>query len=613
MDDGFLCCSVCMEEYNEDEKAPQLLNCSHTFCSKCIRHFPSLECPECNKTFVIEDCKKNQEIIRCLRIWQNQLNHDMPQKFNPHAAIPMNGNLVNILGDLNGNLYKRRGGFGKHMLHAWHLRRFVLCDGMLCYYDHGSTTQPRGKIDFREDLYSVQSGKYIEGSPTTFTLQITPLNKSLEKWNICAISQAELEIWREAIEKSCTYYSCTTPKEKSECIVNQNFTSGCCVCLESKGKGIRCSNEHFICNECFTPYVTSIVSDGGKFVDAGYTICCPIPHCISTPWNSHHIRLLLDGKSLETYIDALVKHANISHQTDQQNMSDHKQTVLDALNIGCPKCHALIDPTPDGCCAMRCLHCSCYFCLLCLHTSPDSPSCHLHVSKCPRNPGGDIFANEMVRKTAYMQLQIASVVAKLQNIFGVTWNTNDECRSLVSSCHTDLQQNGIEESAIFRSPPVNGVPPIIVPQNIKRLRFTYFAYGVALALVIVVLFRWIVGSWTSSSPIPSGGEYMYTERIKLDGDAINEGGKQSVLSGRYLAKYGMVGAILYFVLSANRVQTSLFISLTWPLIWYAATSFIYICWTLCTVGWYILVRCMYFAAVVLVVKVLFDLFMKKIR
>jgi len=83
---------------------------------------------------------------------------------------------------------------------------------------------------------------------------------------------------------------------------NNNTNTICCVCLEIKSKGINCSNtnnnnsssknksSHFICQQCFSPYVSSICDESCKLLDFGGQIKCPVPNCESSPWTSHDIR-----------------------------------------------------------------------------------------------------------------------------------------------------------------------------------------------------------------------------------------------------------------------------------------------------------------------------------
>lgn len=103
-------------------------------------------------------------------------------------------------GEYFGNLYKRRGGFGKHMPNAWQFRRFSMRDGVMFYYD-GEDKQPRGKIDLKIENCGFQYGIYIEGAPTAYTMQIAPGGWD-EKWKLCADSQEELNTWVAMIERS---------------------------------------------------------------------------------------------------------------------------------------------------------------------------------------------------------------------------------------------------------------------------------------------------------------------------------------------------------------------------------------------------------------------------
>lgn len=107
----------------------------------------------------------------------------------------------------------------------------------------------------------------------------------------------------------------------------------CCLCLEKHcSKGIACSgtrpssggnetkvgegdsnniNEeaeklHFICQQCFSPYVSSLCDESFKLLDNGGQITCPVPECCSRPWSSHDVRHAVVGNVLEKYIDILV-------------------------------------------------------------------------------------------------------------------------------------------------------------------------------------------------------------------------------------------------------------------------------------------------------------------
>jgi hypothetical protein len=101
--------------------------------------------------------------------------------------------------EISGNLYKRRGGFGKHMPNAWQLRRFSMKDGIMVYFD-GDDKQPRGKIDLKSENCIMQHGIFLEGAPTAYTLQLSPGGWD-EKWKLCADSNEDLTAWVTLIEK----------------------------------------------------------------------------------------------------------------------------------------------------------------------------------------------------------------------------------------------------------------------------------------------------------------------------------------------------------------------------------------------------------------------------
>lgn len=177
----------------------------------------------------------------------------------------------------------------------------------------------------------------------------------------------------------------------------------CSICLDEQVKGLCCESAHFICNGCFSPYVDSQCADFGKLRDAKFEICCPVPHCISAPWNSHHVRNSLEGPVLEKYIDTLIRVCNDGNGSTHSAVGgsiigDRRLRLLadlsDALCLKCPKCKIVLDPNPDGCCAIKCLHCATHFCWLCFAMQSSNATCHAHVAKCILNSTqGAVFAS----------------------------------------------------------------------------------------------------------------------------------------------------------------------------------------------------------------------------
>jgi hypothetical protein len=108
--------------------------------------------------------------------------------------------------DMSGPLFKRRGGYGKHMPNSWQSRYFFLIDGNLWYYDSehvdngvllSPDAQPRGSI-------ALSGAKCVfnecaEGEPTEFAIIIYPENK--EKWKLCAENLVDYKRWIEALKR----------------------------------------------------------------------------------------------------------------------------------------------------------------------------------------------------------------------------------------------------------------------------------------------------------------------------------------------------------------------------------------------------------------------------
>ena len=106
----------------------------------------------------------------------------------------------------------------------------------------------------------------------------------------------------------------------------------------------------------------------------------------------------------------------------------------DALNARCPAqyCLAVLDPIPDGCCAMRCSHCGTHFCWLCGATSPCSGSTHNHVRACQENPTpGHVFLSSRDIDAAQKQQRLVALRRALGTACGAGWAADSTLRRVV--------------------------------------------------------------------------------------------------------------------------------------------------------------------------------------
>ncbi|KAJ1430637.1 hypothetical protein B484DRAFT_448813 [Ochromonadaceae sp. CCMP2298] len=171
-------------------------------------------------------------------------------------------------------------------------------------------------------------------------------------------------------------------------------THSCVICLEQvpSRPGLMCGRRgsHFVCAECFGGYVDSLCKDVGKFSDAEYRVSCPFPGCRAPPWTTLQVRSTLDGPAQDQYVELLLELLRSARGKPKGEINSG--CLVETLNLKCPSCGTVLDPNPDGCCAMRCLGCASYFCWLCFSTCVSSAACHDHVRVCSLSPQrGELF------------------------------------------------------------------------------------------------------------------------------------------------------------------------------------------------------------------------------
>ena len=80
----------------------------------------------------------------------------------------------------------------------------------------------------------------------------------------------------------------------------------CDMCTRHSQHGLSCSAGHFTCSTCFGSRVRDLCGQPGILKSNDFSIFCPVPRCPAQPWSSYHVRKLLDGPTLQLYIDVLV-------------------------------------------------------------------------------------------------------------------------------------------------------------------------------------------------------------------------------------------------------------------------------------------------------------------
>jgi hypothetical protein len=187
----------------------------------------------------------------------------------------------------------------------------------------------------------------------------------------------------------------------------------CSICLDQGSNGLHCENGHTICRNCLTPYIETTSQDAGKLKDGLYVIECPEPDCDSRPYNvAELIQHGGSAHSVNSYVSTLVEICKHKENNSAKETESKRQMVphlLDALNLKCPNrsCRAVLDPTPDGCSAVRCAACATYACFLCFMACDNSSSCHRHVRECVHSPSPqNLFISELLRQPVHKRIRV---------------------------------------------------------------------------------------------------------------------------------------------------------------------------------------------------------------
>jgi hypothetical protein len=78
-------CSICQEDYNENENKPYLINpCGHCMCLKCLYRLTSPLCPHCRGK--IESRTINRGILDCINTIKNLQHLTIASSTIPSAA-----------------------------------------------------------------------------------------------------------------------------------------------------------------------------------------------------------------------------------------------------------------------------------------------------------------------------------------------------------------------------------------------------------------------------------------------------------------------------------------------------------------------------------------------
>ncbi|GBG16102.1 RING zinc finger protein, putative, partial [Hondaea fermentalgiana] len=139
-------------------------------------------------------------------------------------------------------------------------------------------------------------------------------------------------------------------------------------------------------------------------------------------------------RQLQLRLDAALREHGLD-PTTQNHISTIQNEVL---TMSCPRC-PVVFAAFDGCCALKCGTCPCYFCAWCLKdTGDDSDACHRHVARCKNKPAGEedpFFSDFVVVQQAWARLRaqrLRDYMAMRVEDAGIRANVQNRLRPLLT-------------------------------------------------------------------------------------------------------------------------------------------------------------------------------------
>ncbi len=158
----------------------------------------------------------------------------------------------------------------------------------------------------------------------------------------------------------------------------------------------------------------------------------------------------LSDDALGRYLDVLVQVCSAEQSRAIEANSAQLTQLTDAFNVKCPQCFVVLDPTPDGCCAMKCGTCATYFCWMCLEVCSSNRECHSHVSNCPGNSSRSLFPKREDVDAAHRKLKLLALRAALERTATKDWRENRAALTALQDLQPLLEMHGITRKQVLQ-------------------------------------------------------------------------------------------------------------------------------------------------------------------
>jgi len=153
----------------------------------------------------------------------------------------------------------------------------------------------------------------------------------------------------------------------------------CIFCTDAQGDGGVSCGEHYICYSCLEAWVSSLAQDAPKLRSHATPDSVACPACPAAEGSNERTKWCGRPIALAHIISSWVPAASSLADAVSLVWQTRLEECREALNLRCPGCRTVLDPSPDACTAMCCSRCAAHFCFACLERQPSAEAAHRHV------------------------------------------------------------------------------------------------------------------------------------------------------------------------------------------------------------------------------------------
>ena len=162
-------------------------------------------------------------------------------------------------------------------------------------------------------------------------------------------------------------------------MASENTPGPCIFCSDERADGGVNCGEHRLCYSCLDAWVSSLAQDAPKLRSHATPDCVACPACPAAEGSNERAKWCGRPIALADIVLSGVSAASSLADAVSLVWQTRLEECLEALNLRCPGCQTVLDPSPDACTAMCCSRCAAHFCFACLERQPSAEAAHRHV------------------------------------------------------------------------------------------------------------------------------------------------------------------------------------------------------------------------------------------